>query len=199
MVLGDNKMLCVQQVADHSYRTYFGLQVKSDFVQRIEESESGNPSEQIRRLLLSSQPFYRDWNPALKALIKCAEGDFRAWPLYRLDPARMRWDRCEAPGMTLLGDAAHLSTPFAGEGVNCSMLDAVVLADAVVQCCGRGDGAQGWDSRSLETALSVYETDMFRRGEELIQKSTQIENVVFGDDAGPRLLEFFMKMQQEAA
>lgn len=34
-------------------------------------------------------------------------------------------------GVTLAGDAAHTSTPFAGEGVNCATTDTLALADKI--------------------------------------------------------------------
>ena len=53
--------------------------------------------------------------------------------------------------MTLIGDAAHLMSPFGGEGVNAAMLDAVELAQHLLQT---PDGS---------AAVQAYETHMFER------------------------------------
>jgi 2-polyprenyl-6-methoxyphenol hydroxylase-like FAD-dependent oxidoreductase len=70
---------------------------------------------------------FAGWAPALTYLIE--RGDFIAVrPLYAL-PVGYLW--ASKLGITLLGDAAHLMSPFSGEGANLALADAVDLAEAL--------------------------------------------------------------------
>ncbi|MFE0172792.1 FAD-dependent oxidoreductase [Streptomyces sp. NPDC059002] len=92
---------------------------------------------------------YDGWAPELTALITGGRTAPVLRPLHAL-PVGHRWDR--VPGVTLLGDAAHLATPN-GEGANLAMLDGAELGKALAA-----------HPDDMETALTAYERELFPRG-----------------------------------
>ncbi|EED19059.1 zeaxanthin epoxidase, putative [Talaromyces stipitatus ATCC 10500] len=72
---------------------------------------------------------YTHWDPKLCAVFDECEDNISFQSLYML-PVGLRWPAHKK--MALIGDAAHLMTPFAGEGVNLAMTDALDLANAII-------------------------------------------------------------------
>jgi 2-polyprenyl-6-methoxyphenol hydroxylase-like FAD-dependent oxidoreductase len=120
------------------------------------------------------------WAPELTALITDGETAPVPRPIYSL-PAGHRWDR--VPGVTLLGDAAHLTAP-SGEGANLAMYDGAELAKAIVA-----------NSGDLETALQSYEKELFPRSAPEAAEASRMQEVLFGDHAPQSLLDFFANPQ----
>ncbi|MCZ9338956.1 FAD-dependent monooxygenase, partial [Streptomyces sp. TRM76130] len=80
---------------------------------------------------------FEGWAPELTALITAGETAPVLRPLYAL-PGAHRWDR--VPGVTLLGDAAHLMPP-SGEGANLAMYDAARLGELLAGHLGDAGAA----------------------------------------------------------
>ena len=99
-------------------------------------------------------------------------------------PVGHRWDR--VPGVTLLGDAAHLMSPFAGEGANLAMLDAAELARALAE------------APDVESALSTYESAMFPRSAEAAAESAENLIDAFGPNAPRELIDKMNSHRLEA-
>ncbi|MFF5145451.1 FAD-dependent oxidoreductase [Streptomyces sp. NPDC013157] len=117
------------------------------------------------------------WASGLTALITDGETAPVLRPLYTL-PADHRWDR--VPGVTLLGDAAHLMIPN-GEGANLAMYDGAEL--------GRALAAHPDDT---ETALTAYEQAMFPRSAAEAADAADLHERMFGDDSPHGLIAMFI-------
>jgi 2-polyprenyl-6-methoxyphenol hydroxylase-like FAD-dependent oxidoreductase len=123
------------------------------------------------------------WAPALTALI--TDGETAPVPrmIYTL-PDGHRWDR--VPGVTLLGDAAHLMPP-SGDGANLAMLDGAELGQAIAA-----------HPDDVEAALAAYEAAMFQRSKAFAVDAREILDLCLGDRAPFGLIEFLTSDPEEA-
>jgi len=156
-----------------AYRIMVGLSIPEDFARSgvVDLSDGDATRAYIAR------GYFSDWDDSLRDLVLQSDGPFRAWPLYFMPPAALSW--VSVPGVTLIGDAAHVTTPFVGEGVNCAMADALSLADMIAK-----HGEDGMDA-----AVEEYEQDMFPRAADLVMRSTASGDLIFADDAPLSLVE----------
>lgn len=119
---------------------------------------------------------FRDWSPQLTALVTDADTPPVPRPIHTL-PVGFRW--YHTPGVTLLGDAAHLMVP-SGDGANLAMFDGSELASAIVSHPG-----------DAELAVTTYENAMFPRSASYAAEAATIFTLLLADDAPHGLLRFF--------
>lgn len=113
------------------------------------------------------------WAPGLTALITDSDTAPLLRPLYAL-PVEHRWQR--VPGVTLLGDAAHLAAPN-GEGANLAMLDGAELGLALAA-----------HPDDVEAALGRYEQAMFARSAQAAMEGDKMHRLLTGEHAAAELI-----------
>ncbi|MGW7413485.1 FAD-dependent oxidoreductase [Streptomyces sp. NPDC054863] len=118
------------------------------------------------------------WAPELTALITDSDTAPVLRPHHKL-PAGHRWDR--VPGVTLLGDAAHLAVQD-GEGANLAMLDGAELGEAIAA-----------HPDDIESALTAYERVLFPRSAAAAAESAESAIGGNGTPTAQDLINFFSR------
>jgi 2-polyprenyl-6-methoxyphenol hydroxylase-like FAD-dependent oxidoreductase len=160
---------------DGVLHTYVELNKPKDWIDSIDFSDPVTALAKIARE-------FDGWAPELAALITDGETDPVPRPLYAL-PVEHRWAR--VPGVTLLGDAAHLMIP-SGEGANLAMFDGAELGKAIA--ANPGD---------IEAALLAYEEDLFPRSASEAAEAEGVLKVCLGPNAPQSLVDFFTNHQPD--
>lgn len=102
---------------------------------------------------------FSGWHPDVIKLIEATDAStITSRSLFML-PVGTRWENKR--GLTLLGDAAHLMTPFVGQGVNCALRDAMELAKSITRIFQ--ENPQGANHIRLQSAIKAFEEDMYTR------------------------------------
>jgi 2-polyprenyl-6-methoxyphenol hydroxylase-like FAD-dependent oxidoreductase len=162
--------------AGNTLHTYVELNRPAEWVAGIDFTDAAAAAARIAAE-------FDGWAPELTALITDGEAAPVPRTIYTL-PTGHRWDR--VPGVTLLGDAAHLMPP-AGEGANLAMFDGAELGQAIAAHPG-----------DIEAALTAYEKTMFPRSEAEYADAYEILDLCLGDRAPFGLIEFLTGAPQGA-
>jgi 2-polyprenyl-6-methoxyphenol hydroxylase-like FAD-dependent oxidoreductase len=177
--VGVNQGLIAQRNSHGHVRVYAMFRVPDDWIANgaLDLSTPARARVDLKRHL-------EGWAPSLLALIDASNDAIVPRPLVAL-PVGHRW--AHRPGVTLLGDAAHVMSPFSGEGVNMAMLDAAELALALAS---EADGSR---------AVAGYEERMFARARDAAAGAAAALDGAIAEDGLAHVLEVFRSMQPTAA
>ncbi|MFJ8083028.1 FAD-dependent oxidoreductase [Streptomyces sp. NPDC096205] len=167
--LHDERGFLAHRESDGSLHVYTALRADEGWLDTIDFSDPATAKAAVLA-------HFEGWDEGLRGLV--ADADTITPRRIHALPVGHRWDR--VPGVTLLGDAAHLMSPFAGEGANLAMLDGAELAQAVAAHPG-----------DTEAALAAYEEALFPRSEASAAESAGSLETMFGENGLQRMVEFF--------
>jgi 2-polyprenyl-6-methoxyphenol hydroxylase-like FAD-dependent oxidoreductase len=170
MAVEPGQAILAHHHANGTLHTYVALNKPEAWIDAV---DLGRPAAALRRLADE----FAGWAAPLRALVAGSDTPPRARLIHAL-PIDHRWER--TPGVTLVGDAAHLMSPFAGEGANLAILDGAGLGQAIKD--HRGD---------IEQALAVYERALFPRSAAVADQSARNHRRFFGKDAPFSVAEMF--------
>jgi 2-polyprenyl-6-methoxyphenol hydroxylase-like FAD-dependent oxidoreductase len=139
---GDAKAIIAQRNANSHIRVYAIFRVPEDWAAR--KFDFASPAAALAGL----ERQFADWSSEILALFRAGNNHVVPRPLYAL-PVGHCWPH--RVGLTLLGDAAHVMSPFGGDGVNNALFDAAEL------------GRRLTEEPDWREAVRAYETEMFER------------------------------------
>ncbi|RZA22583.1 MAG: FAD-dependent monooxygenase [Proteobacteria bacterium] len=171
--LQPGKGIQAHREANSVIHTYVALKKSEEWFSSINFNDSNTALTTIAKE-------FEGWAPELTALITDGESKPALRPIHTL-PIDHKWERI--PGVTLLGDAAHLMPP-SGDGANLAMFDGAELARFLIA-----------NPDDMETALSSYEKELFPRSHAQAIDSLEIFNICFGEQAPQSLLDFFQSVK----
>jgi 2-polyprenyl-6-methoxyphenol hydroxylase-like FAD-dependent oxidoreductase len=170
--LGDGKTLIVSAKGDGSLAYYCGF--KSD---ELWYRSSGIDFTDKAQVITWFKEEFKGWAPVWLEIFENASTNFTPRPQYCM-PLDQHWDAL--PNLTMLGDAAHLMPPYAGEGVNMAMLDALELSICLTSDVFP-DG---------QTAIAHYEKEMRARASETAKMTLEQTDALHCNEG----LEYMMAM-----
>lgn len=180
MVHGDGRALIAQRNGNAHIRVYAVFRVPADWAGR--RFDLYRP-ERVQAQLLEE---FTGFAPSIQALIRASNGFYVPRPIHAL-PVGHRW--AHRKGLTLIGDAAHLMSPFGGEGVNAALLDAAILGRALADTAA---AALDWDA-----AVARSEEEMFERVIEAASGSADAAAEQLSHDGEALALEHLMQHQAQ--
>jgi 2-polyprenyl-6-methoxyphenol hydroxylase-like FAD-dependent oxidoreductase len=167
--LATGKAVMAHRERGDTLHSYAMLTAPQDWFATIDFSDANAATQRI------AQEF-DGWAPELTALITGSDTAPVRRPFFAL-PVGHWWDR--VPGVTLVGDAAHLSAAN-GEGANLALYDGAELGKALAA-----------HPDTIEVALAAYEQAMFPRSTEAAIEGVAFYEMLAGKNPAHTMVAMF--------
>nr|KAK5436967.1 hypothetical protein LTR18_009332 [Exophiala xenobiotica] len=204
--LGHRHGIMSQRALQDSALIYVFLTTPDESFGTTSGLSSGTPTEAKEKLLLDDD-LLGQFGPKLKGLVQaCCDEEandnpgakLMVRPLYML-PFDQRWEH--KPGATIIGDASHVMLPFAGEGVNLAMWDALDLSRAIIKAFETAPQDATSFQKALDPLVKEFESNMAERAREKAEESYENSQLMMGSEDGATAMAKWMKtaIEQQAA
>ncbi len=170
IALGGERTIGMGTKPDGSVLLYAGLKTDGDDARRSLEAASG-PEQRVQWFHANFKEWSELWDPLFREAVSTV---WRPLLVCRED---QHWEPKQ--NVTLIGDAAHVMPPYAGEGVNMAMLDALVLSKLLLS------------EETPSAAIATYEAEMSARMKEMTEDTMVNTEMFYAPDAADRVVALF--------
>ncbi len=170
IALGGERTIGMGTKPEGSVLIYAGLKTQDDTArQSLEEATS--PDRRVAWFHANFEGWSEMWDPLFREAVSMV------WRPLLVCPPNQNWE--PKPNVTLIGDAAHVMPPYAGEGVNMAMLDALLLSRFLLS------------EESSSSAIARYEGEMFARMQQMTSDTMVNTEMFYAPDAADRVVALF--------
>jgi 2-polyprenyl-6-methoxyphenol hydroxylase-like FAD-dependent oxidoreductase len=170
MALGGERTIGMGTKPDGSVLIYAGLKTQDDTARQSLEKAT-NPEKRVTWFHANFKGWSDRWDPLFREAVSMV------WRPLLACPSDQHWD--PNANVTLIGDAAHVMPPYAGEGVNMAMRDALELSKLLLS------------ERSSSEAIAKYEAQMFDRMRQMTADTMANTEMFYAPDAAERVTAMF--------
>jgi 2-polyprenyl-6-methoxyphenol hydroxylase-like FAD-dependent oxidoreductase len=170
IALGGERTIGMGTKPDGSVLVYAGLRAHNVATEQSIERAS-SPDQRVAWFHANFAGWSDLWDPLFSKAVSMV------WRPLLVCPLNQHWE--PKPRVTLIGDAAHVMPPYAGEGVNMAMLDALVLSKLLLS------------EESSSCAIAAYEAEMFARMRHMTSDTMTNTAMFYAPDAADRVVALF--------